>query len=391
MASKAQVSVSDGTDSGPVIVARPALTMEVITSQAGFKALAPEWRELLGNSDSDSLFLTWEWTYTWWRHCIPQKKLHIVAVRASGLLIAIAPLAERGGSVKRMRPFGWLEFIAAGIVGSDYLSFIVRRGYEQAGVEQVSECLDTYGLSLELVRVERSSPVMRRFVKHVEQYHWQAEELTTTYCPYVSLSGLCWSSYLDGLDRSHRGYLKRKMNKLNKDFSVTLALAETEGERALAFDTFLMLHHKRWASSGIASDLDNKSMIDFHRDFSRVSLKKAWLRLYTLNLNGAPAASVYLFKYNKVFYYYQMGYDPHYSRYSVGMLVLALAIQQAIADAAIEFDFLHDNEAYKYLWAKQHRALVRIEAYPPKVSGRILRQLMQAKCSIKKGALRLSR
>ena len=34
----------------------------------GFSALKPEWNDLLHRSAYDTLFLTWQWQSTWWKH-----------------------------------------------------------------------------------------------------------------------------------------------------------------------------------------------------------------------------------------------------------------------------------------------------------------------------------
>ncbi len=358
---------------------QPAITSDIIVDESGFKALQLEWTELLANSDSDCLFLTWEWTYLWWCHSVPRKPLHIIAVRVAGRLMAIAPLADCGVSIRRMRPFRWLDFIASGVVGADYLSFIVRSGYEDTGLAKIAECLAARGRALELVRVEQSSATMRQFAGHTRKWHWRSDVLTTNYCPFAALSGLTWPSYLRRLDASHQRYLRRKLRKLYREFSVSLELATTEEQRSAGLGLFLDLHTKRWSSAGLRSDLDGQPMRNFHQDFSKISLAKGWLRLYTLRLNSAAAASIYLFKYHNVIYYYQIGYDPQYARYSVGMVIMALAIQQSIEEAVDEFDFLHDDEAYKYLWTDERRALVRIDAYPPGPKGRVARRWVRAK------------
>ena len=55
-----------------------------------------EWSNLLGRSDADKLFMSWEWMSTWWsifaeRDDAMQLKL-IIAVNSIGELIGIAPL-----------------------------------------------------------------------------------------------------------------------------------------------------------------------------------------------------------------------------------------------------------------------------------------------------------
>ncbi len=53
---------------------------------------------------------------------------------------------------------------------------------------------------------------------------------------------------------------------------------------------------------------------------SRLALDRRWLRLFVLRLDGVPVAALYGFLYQRVFYFYQSGYDPRYSKHSVGLV-----------------------------------------------------------------------
>ena len=116
-------------------------------------------------------------------------------------------------------------------------------------------------------------------------------------------------------------------------------------------------------------------MISFHEEFSRLALERGWLRLYVLWLNGRPAAS-YGFKYGPVFYFYQSGLDPEFEKQSVGLVTMGLAIRKAIEEGVEEYDLLHGDEPYKFLWSRQVRELTRLELYPPQMRGFICRQTM---------------
>src|SRR5688572_9241094 len=58
---------------------RPELS--VVDDARGFAALRQEWTDLLADSESDSLFLTWEWLHTWWTHFAGSRRLFIVTMR----------------------------------------------------------------------------------------------------------------------------------------------------------------------------------------------------------------------------------------------------------------------------------------------------------------------
>ncbi len=364
----------DALETGLLPQACPAkISTQVISDAVSFRELRSEWDELLRACPSDCIFLTWEWLYTWWLHLAGSRELHIIVVRLDGLLIAIAPLALRPASLKRLMPWRVLEFLASGSVGSDYLSFLIRPGHEQIAVREISGSLTQSGRMLELVRIEKSSAPMADLSRQLQEAGWKSVGLTTNYCPYTILAGHTWESYLDSLHSKHRINVGKMLRRLHKDFDVSLKVAATESERQWAMDVFVELHLRRWSEKGGSTALNRNELIDFHRTFSKSSLEQGWLRLYTLLLDGVPVSSLYVFKYHDVFYHYQSAFDPDYRKYSLGTVIVALAIKNAIADGAREFDFLHDNETYKYLWARQERELIRLELYPPRNMGGVYR------------------
>ena len=54
----------------------------------------------------------------------------------------------------------------------------------------------------------------------------------------------------------------------------------------------------------------------------------------------------------------QAGYDPAHSYFSVGVLLAALGVQEAIATGKRRFDFLRGSEPYKYAFrGRGHRRI----------------------------------
>jgi len=225
---------------------------------------------------------------------------------------------------------------------------------------------------------------MAELSRQLEETGWKSAVLTTNHAPNSILSGHTWESYLDSLHASHRINVIKILRRLHKDFDVSLQVAATESERQWAMDVFVKLHLRRWSGKGGSTALNRQELIDFHRAFSKISLEQGWLRLYTLVLDGVPASSLYVFKYGNTYHHYQSAFDPDYGKYSLGTVIIALAIKDAIEDGAVEFDFLHDNEPYKYLWARQERELVRLELYPPRKMGAVYQRSAEMKQEIKR-------
>jgi CelD/BcsL family acetyltransferase involved in cellulose biosynthesis len=142
-------------------------------------------------------------------------------------------------------------------------------------------------------------------------------------------------------------------------------------EEAAPVAVTVALHNLRWDGRGRSDAFHTPELIAFHRDLAPLAFARGWLRLYVLRLNGRQAASLYGFLYGGKFYFYQSGFDPAFAKYSVGLLTMGLAIQDALKEHVVEFDLLHGNEAYKDHWAPLQRGIRRLELFPANTLGRI--------------------
>src|SRR5262249_6578295 len=148
------------------------------------------------------------------------------------------------------------------------------------------------------------------------------------------------------------------------DFEVRFVSATSEETRHEFLAVMLDLHRKRWREKGSSEAFSTPDMIAFHQELSRLALERGWLRLFVLWLNNRPAAALYGFCRDRRFYFFQSGLDPEYSRYSVGLATMGLAIKSALEEGAQEYDLLHGDESYKFLWARRERGIHKLELYP---------------------------
>lgn len=363
------------------------IEIEKIEESARFEAIRSEWNELLKSSVSDCLFLTWEWLYTWWKHLREDRRLHIVAVRRDAKLIAIAPLALRPYRLRRLLPFSALEFLGTGSVGSDYLDILIRRGQEPQALAALAGHLAEGKRMLEFSQVKESSAHALDLALRLTQRGWGSHRIATDLCPFLDLAGHSWNSFLASLGSAHRYNLRRRLKGLGKRWEIDFQRVQSEQQRTEALRVLVALHGLCWRQRGSAGAFNTSALLAFHEELSRLALRYGWLRLYVLRLDGEPAAALYGFNYNGVFYFYQSGFDPDFRRHSVGLVTMGLAIKSAIEEGARVYDFLRGDESYKALWTQQERELVRLELYPPNARGALYRQAMELRYGIKRKVL----
>ena len=349
------------------------VTSLVVDSFWGFSALRPEWDSLLRDSASASPFLTWEWLHTWWIHLAGASQLRMLAVRAGGELIAIAPFQMTSNGVAH---FSCLEMLGTGEAGSDYLDLIIRRGWEGESLDAIERFTRSQNTTLRLAHLGPSA-LAEQLADRLDTRGWTRSITAGGSCPYIPLGGHTWDSYLATLGASHRANVRRRIRALEQKFDVRFELVTTEAQRRDALPTLVQYHERRFDERGTA--FRTEPLRAFHDDMTKRALDRGWLRMYVLRLNGTPVAVMYGFLYNGTFSFYQHGFDDQYQQHSIGLVLMALSIRAAIEEGAGEFDMLWGLEPYKFLWARQTRDLRNVLLFPPNACGRIHRGLFHAR------------
>ncbi len=340
-----------------------------------FLNLRDAWNALVSSSASDCVFLTHEWLFTWWKHLSDGRELSIVTAWDGEKLIGVMPLTKRTPQYSRMMP-RIAEFLGSGVIGSDYLDAAIEKGREGEVIRAFGQELNRWGLMLQLNQIRADNCIVGALPETLGQ-GWNAFPTKINVCPFIDLRNHTWDTYLGSLSSSQRYSFNRKVRAIEKQFDVRLDVVETENDAQPALELVIALHRKRWESHGTSEAFQTPGITAFHREFVSLAARRGWLRLMILNLDGIATAALYGLRYGPTFYFYQSGLDPLYGRHSVGLVIMGLAIKQALREGASEYDLLHGTEEYKFHWAHQQRDLGRIELYPPRVRGRIYRRAIQ--------------
>jgi CelD/BcsL family acetyltransferase involved in cellulose biosynthesis len=335
--------------------------------------LADEWKELLGDSEADCVFLTREWLETWWAHFSGKRTLAVATVRRQNRLLGLAPWFTERKRFGGVMPYPSLQFLGTGLVGSDYLDVIIRRGHEQQVSRSLAEYFQSRRLVMTLSHVKQQGALAAGLVKEMEQVGWRMQRSLIDVCPHIPLKGHTWESYLASLGSQHRYNFNRRLKNFQKQGTLMFEVVEKEDQRREALDTLIELHNLRWDERGGSETWQSPAMRAFHDAFTRMALERGWLRLFILRLDGCPVGALYGLLYGRRFYFYQSGFDPMYRQHSVGLLTMGLAIKHALNEGAEDYDLLHGKETYKFLWAKETAELERVHLYPPGPGGTLCR------------------
>jgi CelD/BcsL family acetyltransferase involved in cellulose biosynthesis/dTDP-4-amino-4,6-dideoxygalactose transaminase len=288
----------------------------------------PEWNELA--TGAGSIFATWDWCSTWWRHFGRGRDLAVVACRAQdGRLKAILPLYQA-----RSAPVAVVRFV----------------GYGTSDVLRPICAPRDVALALAVLRRALAQLPFRADVFIADQLPEElggaralgGERLQRIPTLSIDVGGGTWDDYLRSRSTMLQRELRRRERRLAREHAVAYRLANDPATLHADLDTLFDLHARRWGRSAFLRERS------FHEEFAPRALEAGWLRLWIQEIDGEPSAAWYGFRFAGAESFYQSGWDPRWASYSVGFLLLLHTIRTAIEDGAQEYRFLRGGEGYKW-------------------------------------------
>lgn len=338
--------------------------IECLQTDEAFQALSKEWNKLLNNSDSNNIFLTWEWISSWWEFFKEDVRLYLITVRdEKGQLIGIAPLKIDKLSSQGF-PYRQLSFIGSGKgVTADYLNFLIASGKEKEVIKEIFIYLWKNKRQWDIINLTNifmESPVSEIILKVASENGWRCRIEPGLPCPYITLPD-SWDTYLKTLSGKMRYEMRRRLRLLETQHKVKFVRLKERREIESGLDTFLNLHENRWAKKGSRGILGfHKEISEFHKRLALKFYEKDWLNIFFLEIDGVPVASLYGYEYGNKIFHYNSGFDDRWSKYGVAKQLIAFVVEDCIKRGLREFDFLRGAEPYKYEWTTQERRLLRV-------------------------------
>ena len=318
------------------------LSTFIVRDAAAFAALAPAWRDLWRRAPAATPFQSPAWLIPWWRAFAPGE-LFTVAVARGDRLVGLAPFyIEDGAHGRRLLPVG--------ISLSDYLDVLLdpdESGAGRAMVEAISSVRTAWDLwSLEELRPGAMALGLPAPPGCRETLNPQSA------CPVLWLDG--GRSLGEILPKTKRRKLNMARNRAARRGPVTVEQVDA-AEVGAALDHLFGLHGSRWESRGEPGVLADDLVRRFQRDAAPALQAEGLLRLYVLRIGDTLAAVYYGFAHHAGSSAYLIGFDPAFAFESPGTIIVAHAIERAIAEGSRTFHFLRGQETYKYEWGAADR------------------------------------
>ena len=356
------------------------LQVRVYENLADIESLRPHWDQLLSEFRGATTFSSWEWLAPWWRAFGEGRQLLVLAfLDESSRLVGLAPLCVEKRKVAPLVHLKVVGFWGDGSGDSDNLDFPVRAGYEDEVAGTLLDYLEKESRRwdyCELNTLPEDSAVgnclsrqlrHRSWVSYRHQQGGSAVELPET-----------WEAYLLQLSAKERGKVGYRRKVLEKKYQTRFYKCDNQAELGVCLETMFGLHQKRWSSAGEPGSFTSAPRCRFYSEMAALLLARGRLEFWFLDLDGKPVAAQFGFCFDRIFFSLQEGYDPLYSRDSVGYVLRAHVIRELIAAGVRRYDFLAGESASKARWDAGVTQYVSLHFARPASKGSLYLQTVNA-------------
>ncbi|MEJ2888085.1 GNAT family N-acetyltransferase [Actinomycetospora aeridis] len=316
--------------------------VEILADPADEPGLVDDWRalaEAMGNA-----FVSPEWYAAYARHYGQEAPPFVVRVRdADGSLAGLLPLCRSGRTVR---------FAGANV--GDRFAPVAAPGRAAEVARAAAGALGRRPVTLHNVDVGADwvAALGEGMSGRVAATHLRGGVM-----PFVPLTGHTWDSFLGARSRNFRSQVRRKERALLEGEGAKVRATAFPGEVRGDIAEFFRLHELRWDSREGGSTITSPTVQAFHADFAAAALERGWLRLSFLEVDERAVAALYAWRIGGRYAYFQAGFDPEWSEKSVGLVLMAHTVREAIEEGADEYDLLLGDETYKARFATDERAV----------------------------------
>lgn len=309
-------------------------------------SLHTEWAELLSEQPEPVAFLHPTWQQVWLEEFQDGRELLLFSVRDDNKLVGVAPLLRTNGSLSLVGHHSicdYMDFVVSPDQGEDYFAAVMDALLEEPWTE-----LDLRGL-------RDGSATLDFLPKVAEAAGLAVEQEIESTAPRVVLPE-SWDEYVASLSKKGRHELRRKLRRLQAAGELELRIYTDPDDVETHLPVLLrFMVESRTDKANFMSEQMGRF---FHR-MVRALGQEGLIRLYELELDARPVASVLCFDQGGQLFMYNSGYDPEYAGLSVGLASKALLLRDGIESGRHCVDFLRGDEPYKYSLGGKDQTIYR--------------------------------
>ncbi len=316
-------------------------------------ALRDAWLALQARSDS-SFFLSWQWIGTWLDTICPSRMARLLSVRHEGRVVAMGILTRRGRlfglapASLRLHETGSRELDSLTI---EYNGLLAGTGHHrQALAAMVRHLLEhePRWLTIFLPGIDVDQLPLAALEEMPIEIRMNARPTH-----FVDLERLRddGADYLSSLGSKTRAAVRRTARRFEQAIGpVTLATANTPGQRRDFFHALVEQHQRYWHSrNGSSGAFGDTRVVRFHERLLEQATQTAGGQLMRLSAGDTPVGYAYNIVSNGTVYFYQSGIDYAAASFhgSPGLLLLSRVIEQHLREGTTRFELMAGDSPYK--------------------------------------------
>lgn len=382
------------------------IELKIISETEDFLQLQKQWDELASLSEA-TIFQTFIWNKTWWKHFGTNKKLCIITLYDEDSLAGIFPSFIDTIEYSGRKLYSSLRLLGTSVsqpkgedlkglkAYSDYMDIIVQPGYEKIFASRLADFFINNSLNIHeivLEEVPAESAVCSFLLPRLEQKGISYTEKKQSVCPVAKLEN-SWEEYLKTMSKRRRNHVRKFIRKVyDPEIKIfDLERADTADQVSSAFEKLVTLHQNHWNSLGYPGVFAEKRYHNFLKEAISLLFEEGctWINIISSTKKKQIAAIDLLFVYKDKLYLLQRAYDSASDVHeeSPGTVLLYNTIQEGVEKNYKFFDFLRGEDKYKYRTANisMENKLIQITSVglPLRIHHRIVKKLPAAKRKIR--------
>lgn len=337
------------------------LGVEVVTDERGLARLAAEWDALFAASSPAPPALSWAWVGPWWAHfggrrgsgaLAGRSRLHVVAVRDDGVLVALAPwlIVDLGVGPARLR-----TVVGIGQETADHGGVLLGASPERTApvlLDAAAELLRGGRTVLDCTRLAPDDPWLAALQERFGATGLRLRALQHESYPRLDLSAM-EDPVREVAHLLKRNDVPRRWRRLDEAFGASFTY-HRPGHAREDLETFLSLHDLRWRTkdhqpSGLFSQPAGRAFLaDAAESLDRAGL----LRLSFVHAGDRAVVGRFGFEHRGVYQGVKSGWDPEFASYGPGHLVVGKILEHGAAHGLDAFDFMRGAGDHKAAWTR---------------------------------------
>lgn len=339
--------------------------VEIIRTLDRWQELSLPWNDLLEQSSSNTIFLSWEWLFSWAECYLNRdRELFILAVYENEELLGVAPWYLSRQRVYRFIKYSRVEFLGTPESASDYLDVFIRRGKEKEVAYRIYDFLLREARSswdcLTFRDVPVESPFFFHFMNRIEEEGKYAEIGRGSTCP-ISSRPTGTDDLFQNVSQHRRKRFNRELKLLTNDGGIDHRSISSGEEFTDALRELFSFHEKQ-------KEFKDKQLYLFLEKFIARCRGRNIVEIDLLTHQGKSIAGLLHLRHRDTLSLYLMVTDKGFNpKISIGNVLVGLSMKRAFEGDIATYDFLKGSEQYKFSWANGMRSSMNVFVYGKKM------------------------